>query len=506
MAVTTAPPKVLSMKEYRSDWEPKGWQLIVIGPTSTWRQDWGEWEAIRDIVQNALDETENYSWGYDDEGLYIRDVGKGVAVADFLLGPPKLKPDYARGKFGEGMKIAALALLRQGYSVRVETVGKEIWIIFLEQKVNGTAETLAALWRPNGRRAGTIFHIAGYTGTAFEDRFAVNLRREAVVGQGPSLQHDPIRRFNQLLDLTLPPRIYARDIYLRDINSPYSYNLWSFPLAPDRHAPKEEYQMWADVGRLWASITKVEHLEVFLQMVKEPPLLETVESRMIEMGDWNMGIEPVTGKNYADFIKENASSWQVAWRNVMHPDPLDPPAVIRTDPRWDGMVKHLNYKSVSLQSTVRLSLSRAITTDEALVKASQERLREVEIVPDERLDPVPRAHLKLAREITKKVFPFSPPAGVHAAIIPPASDRVRTAGLYSTTTSDVYIAMEQMPRLHNVIDTLVHELAHHRQFKRTGEAEDLSPVHMEAMQWVAAEVVKITSLSELEPLFREVTW
>jgi len=123
VAIITAPPKVLTMDEYQQDWQPHGWQLIIIGPTSTWRQDWGEWEAIRDIVQNALDECEYYAYGYDDEGLYIRDVGKGIAVADFLLGPPKLKPDYARGKFGEGMKIAALALLRLGYSIRVETKG-----------------------------------------------------------------------------------------------------------------------------------------------------------------------------------------------------------------------------------------------------------------------------------------------------------------------------------------------------------------------------------------------
>jgi hypothetical protein len=520
MVITTAPPQVLTMDEYEKDWKPQGWQLIVIGPTSTWRQDWGEWQAIRDIVQNALDETENYSWGYDTEGLYIRDVGKGVAVADFLLGPPKLKPDYARGKFGEGMKIAALALVRLGYSVRVETVGRELWIIFLEQKVNGTAETLAALWKPNGRRMGTIFHIVGYTGTAFEDRFAVNLPKRSIIAEGPSLLHEPIRRFNQLIEhefVVSPPsgwyekgagasRVYARDIYMQDISSPYSYNLWSFDMAPDRHAPKEEYRLWADIGRLWACVTKVEHLQVFLQMVKNPPLLETDESRRIDMGDWTMGTEPATGKSYADFVKENASSWQIAWRNVMHPDPLEPPAVIRTDPKWDGMVKHLNYKSVSLLASTRDTLSRAITTDVALCKASQERLREVEIVPDERLDPIPRAHMKLAREITKRVFPFSPPAGVYAAIIPPASDRVRTAGLYSLTTSEVYIDMVQMPRLHNVIDTLVHELAHHRQFKRTGEADDLTPSHMEAMQYIAANVVKIAAQSEIGHLFKEVTW
>jgi hypothetical protein len=515
MTVRLAPPQLLTMEEYERQWKPDGWQLIIIGPTLTWRQDWGEWEAIRDIVQNALDECEYYTWGYDDEGLYIRDVGKGVAVADFLLGPPKLKPDHARGKFGEGMKIAALALLRLGYQVRVETKGRVLWIVFLEQKVNGRAETLAALWKPNGRTSGTSFHIGGYRGSAFEDRFAVNLPRSAIVAEGPSTLHKPIRRFNQLIKHDFPvtegsgwyekgagkSRIFARDIYMRDIKSPYSYNVWSLELAPDRHAPKDEGHLWADIGRLWSCVTKVEHLQVFMQMVKGPPVLETDESFNVSMGSWDMGVEPVTGKEYAEFVRENASVWREAWRKVMGEN-----AIIRTDEKWDGLVKHLGYKSVSVLHSVRDTLARAITTDRELIRASQERLREVEIVPDDRLDPVPHTHLKLAREITKKVFPYSPPAGVYAASIPPASDRTRTAGLYSTATGEVYIAMEQMPKMRRVIDTLVHELAHHLQYRRSGEADDLTPIHMEAMQEIAAEVVKITALSELDHLFKEVTW
>ena len=517
MAIETAPPKVLSMEEYRSDWEPKGWQLIVIGPTSTWRQDWGEWEAIRDIVQNALDETENYSWGYDEQGLYIRDVGKGVAVADFLLGPPKLKPDHARGKFGEGMKIAALALLRQGYSIRVETVGKELWIIFLEQKVNGRAETLAALWRQNGRRLGTIFHIVGYTGTAFEDRFAVNLPRKVIVGEGPSLLREPARRFNQLIqhdfgdrDFTeaveavgMKPagtsRIFARDIYMRSINSPYSYNLWSFDMAPDRHAPKEEAQVWTDVGRLWSCVTKVEHLRVFLQMVKEPPLLEAEESRQVNMGSWDMGREPVTGRDYADFIRESESSWREAWSNVMGED-----AVIRTSARLDGMVKHLGYQSVSLSYGVRDTLGRAITTDTEIVRTSQERLREVEVIPDAKLEHRHLAHLSLARAIAAKVF-YTPPT-VHVAVIPPASDRVRTAGMYSTATGDIYISLEMMERGRSMVDTLVHELAHHRQYRTYHEAEDLTPAHAESMTYIAAQVVEAVAVGRFDDLLGEVSW
>jgi hypothetical protein len=144
MVVTAAPPRVLSLEDYQSQWKPQGWQLIVIGPTATWRQEWDEWAAIRDIVQNALDEAESYQWGYDEQGLWISDHGRGIAVANFLLGPPKLKPDYARGKFGEGMKIAALALIRKG-TRSISRGNNEILIIFLEQEPKQGTNS-GALW------------------------------------------------------------------------------------------------------------------------------------------------------------------------------------------------------------------------------------------------------------------------------------------------------------------------------------------------------------------------
>ncbi|MBN2238133.1 MAG: hypothetical protein JW712_00015, partial [Dehalococcoidales bacterium] len=339
MSITTTPPRVLTMDDYEAEWKPRGWNMIIIGPTSTWRQDWGEWEAIRDIVQNALDECEHYTSGYDDEGFYIRDTGKGIAVADFLLGPPKLKPDYARGKYGEGMKIAALALLRLGYSIKVETKDQALWIVFLEQDANVRVKTLAALWKPNGRTSGTCFHIGGYRGTDFKDRFAVNLPDRSIITEGPSLITQPVRRFNQLIRHDFAPdnadigqsRIYARDIYMRDFNSPYSYNLWSFDMAPDRHGPKNEADLWVDVGRLWCCVTRVEHIRKFLEMVKQPPVIESEESHNINMSSWEMGFDPITRKEYAEFLKDNASVWRQGWREVMGEN-----AVIRTESRWDG--------------------------------------------------------------------------------------------------------------------------------------------------------------------------
>jgi len=495
------------MEEYERDWKPQGWQLIFIGPTSTWRQDWGAWEAIRDIVQNALDEAESYHWGYDDKGLWITDKGKGVAVADFLLGPPKLKPDYARGKFGEGMKIAALALLRMGHSVHVKTVRRELWIIFLEQRVNGRAETLAALWKPDGIRVGTEFQIIGYDGPAFERYFAVNLPRALILAEVPSPLAEPKRRFNQLIraeGMAASPEggiIYSRDIYLQDIKSLFSYNLWGFDLAPDRHGPKTESDMWVDMGRLWCGVVNQHLLEQFLSMVTDPAKLSTYESRYISMDRWTMGKEPVSGKLYFDMLTDKAASWQTAWNRVAGEN-----VVIRTSDRWDGMVKHIGYTSLSVQWGVKEALSTVITSDKELISKMSESLRGTRVVSDIQLTPRAFAHLKLARAIAEN---FTDVMGVDAGVIPPASDQARTAGMYDMATARITTHLETLEHARDTVNAMVHELGHHVAFSRTGDplkAEDLQPAHSEAMTYVAARIFSLAAEKKFDEYLKEAVW
>lgn len=498
MSETSAPPRSLTMEEYHRDWQPYGWELITIGPTATWRSEWGEWEAIRDIVQNALDETDAYQYGFDKEGLWISDKGKGVSVSDFLLGPAKLKPDYARGKFGEGMKIAALALVRMGYDVHIETVGRELWITFLEQKVNGKVETLAALWRPDGIRIGTRFHIRGYHGDAYEKNFAVNLPKAAILAEGPSPLAEPVVRFNQLLDpaFTGGSRIYARDIYMKDIDSPYSYNLWGFDMAPDRHGPKSEADMYVDMGRTWCCVTDIVHMRIFLKMIHIPYEVASEEGFNINMSRYAMGADGVTGKNYTEYVQEAAAAWKKAWTQNFGAD-----AVIRTTERWDNMVKHLGYTSHAISMDVRDTLSLAITTDKEIVDASVERLRDAETIPDDRLPPQQLAHLRLARAIALRAHRGKPVRGTYAALIPPASDRVRTAGMYGSNTQEIFIDLSQLDRGHNTVDTVIHELAHH-----TSGAEDLTEQHSSHMSRLASYVVDLTHAGEFDELMKNVFW
>jgi len=179
-------------------------------------------------------------------------------------------------------------------------------------------------------------------------------------------------------------------------------------------------------------------------------------------------------------------------------------AVLRSNERLDNMTRHLGYKPVSVSWQVKETLAGVIPSDFDIIKKSQERLREVEVIPDEKLESRHMAHLKLARALAAKVFYTPPP--VHIAIIPPASDRVRTAGMYSASTNEVYISLEMMERGRTMVDTLVHELAHHRQYLNTGEAEDLTPSHAEAMTLIATEVVEAVARGEVDELLKGVTW
>ena len=178
---------------------------------------------------------------------------------------------------------------------------------------------------------------------------------------------------------------------------------------------------------------------------------------------------------------------------------LEEGSVIRTSENHDKAVEHLGYHSVSLSDEEIASLETKAPTDIEIINESQKRLRETKVIPDDQLNPLHLAHLNLARAIAKGVDCL-PPGGIHAAVIPPASDRVRTAGLYGTKTGALYLSIDMLSKGRDAFDTLVHELGHHRQFTGSGEAEDSTPRHAEAMKNIADKLVQGLNSGEYDKL------
>lgn len=178
--------------------------------------------------------------------------------------------------------------------------------------------------------------------------------------------------------------------------------------------------------------------------------------------------------------------------------PMPGNAVRRTDKRLDAAVKHLGYESLDAGD------QPGLRTDQEIVDEAQARLRAAHILPDEQLSSRHRAHLNLARAVANRVS--GPRPSVHAAAIPPASDRVRTAGMYGTSSQSIYLSLEQLESARDTIDTLIHELGHHKQYLQRNEATDLTDSHKRAMTGIAADVVRDVQDGRFNGVLGDVVW
>jgi len=101
---------------------------IELTLSSKYCQNWGVWEGLREFAQNGMDaQDEGFPFTVERKNGRVRffSAGASITTDSLLLGESKKGTD-ARGRFGEGYKVGALALLRSGKRVTLRT-GVERW-------------------------------------------------------------------------------------------------------------------------------------------------------------------------------------------------------------------------------------------------------------------------------------------------------------------------------------------------------------------------------------------
>ncbi|BAM63062.1 hypothetical protein ETP1_012 [Edwardsiella phage ETP-1] len=83
--------------------------------------DWGINEAVRELIQNAIDSDEHFTVELTENGLYIE--SEGVFDTSALLLGNSNKAEGSIGCHGEGMKLAMLVLARSGINHVIRTNG-----------------------------------------------------------------------------------------------------------------------------------------------------------------------------------------------------------------------------------------------------------------------------------------------------------------------------------------------------------------------------------------------
>lgn len=110
-------------------------RTIQLSMSPNYVKHWGLWEALREILQNALDaKSKGHSmevYDYNVHGvsphLRISNGGPALSRSMLLLGQTTKQGDDTQiGQFGEGFKLALLVLCRLGHQVNIST-GNELW-------------------------------------------------------------------------------------------------------------------------------------------------------------------------------------------------------------------------------------------------------------------------------------------------------------------------------------------------------------------------------------------
>lgn len=178
-------------------------------PISTeYRKNWGEWESFREIYQNAVDTGTRVKVIRNGNSVTIRDHGNGFALRNLIIGESTKDGVTSIGKFGEGMKFALLALVRDGKKVEISTGSLRI-VPRIEETLG--AQTLAIDWGPlpGTETKGTRVRIEGMTET-YEDRI---LPPNQSLNFQDRILHDK------------PGKLFIKGLFVKEIHSKVGYNL-----------------------------------------------------------------------------------------------------------------------------------------------------------------------------------------------------------------------------------------------------------------------------------------
>ena len=204
--------------------------------TKSYASAWGVQEALREIVQNGIDQEKQVEGNtmeinYDGSNvLSISNKSSILSKKSLLLGyTSKADDENTIGQFGEGLKIALLVLNRLGKNVTIYNYGsKEVWTSkFVKSRRYEGEEVLTiyveteAIWKkvPN---ANLTIEVEGIN----TDDYAELINRTLLLQEdlGETLYSEEYGTI--LLDEKQKGRVYVNGLYINSIEElTYGYNI-----------------------------------------------------------------------------------------------------------------------------------------------------------------------------------------------------------------------------------------------------------------------------------------
>ena len=234
-----------------------------------YRANWSDWESIREIMQNAMDSDAEVEMDFDthNKELIVRDHGDGFELKHLLIGETTKDGEATIGKFGEGLKFALLALVRNNRTCTVRTNN----LVIVPRLVEMFGQkTLAITWKVvKNHFPGTEVRIKGVP-RSFRERFLSLNKEENMI--------------NKVLT-NMPGQLFVKGIFVKEIDSIAGYNV-----CIERENPLDgsvnDWDVQYKIADLILGAKDATYMFMLLQELKENPHADKVEFRCGSYNDW----------------------------------------------------------------------------------------------------------------------------------------------------------------------------------------------------------------------------
>lgn len=180
---------------------------------------WGMVEAVREIIQNALDSDSAFEYSFTHDALFVHSRNSSLSAKTLLLGSTsKADSSDTIGSFGEGFKIALLVLTREGFPVTVHNASM-VWRPAFRKSRTFDAEVLCIdETKAPIENVGLSFEIGGLTPSDMDTIRDSCLQMQKSIGEVIPTKYGRI----------LPERkgkLYVGGLYICDTDMEYGYDL-----------------------------------------------------------------------------------------------------------------------------------------------------------------------------------------------------------------------------------------------------------------------------------------
>lgn len=385
-------------------------------------RDWVIIDALREIISNALDTKTKVSIKKIGKEFHIIDRGKGISQKHLLLGLSKNKNI---GQFGEGLKIAVLILLRNGFDIQIETVGRT-YIPKLEEEEEFENEIITKWYHcPNKRTKGTeiVTNVGDKDIQQAKKLFAIYTTPELV-------EENDFGKIYKNFDNE--GTIYLRGVVVQNIGkSLFSYEITDKKLVGRDRKAIDERKLKFAAKKILKNAKLKDVITKYYDNINNPDIWEN-----------EMTFTPTYKEIWGKFSKE-AFEKRVLISNY--------------NDVYDRKVKEEGFQIINPDKKVRQTLINIgiLTSDKKSFEIDREKVQKSEPIPFKELLEFERRNWMKAIKISERIFKRK----IDNIYVIKVSSLFWNEGGH-TYGDKIFIKRDQLKNLSTLTGTIIHECIH----------------------------------------------